>query len=146
MNKMSTDKEKFETVNSGEQQVVSEAENNGSVIGEAEVSLAQDNFDDEDLLATSTVVLDDYDTGEEFTFYVAYEFPFEDEYYYVLVSVDEGNPQAVFARAVELPDGSEGFETLDDEEFERVADEYERLCELMDDEEELEDDGIELKE
>lgn len=106
---------------------------------EVEVMLDEDELSDEDLLATSTVTLTDCETGEEFQYYVAYEFPFDDEYYYVLVSVDENEPEAIFARSVKLEDGTEGFETLDDVEFEKVAAEYERLCDLMDDEEELQD-------
>ena len=109
---------------------------------EVEVMPEESELSDDDLMAASTVVLTDYETGEEFTYYVAYEFPFEDEYYYVLVSaVETDEPEALFARSVKLPDGSEGFETLADDEFDKVADEYERLCDLMDedDEEELPD-------
>lgn len=109
---------------------------------EVEVIPEESELSDDDLMAASTVVLTDYETGEEFTYYVAYEFPFEDEYYYVLVSAAETDePEALFARSVKLPDGSEGFETLADDEFDKVADEYERLCDLMDedDEDELPD-------
>lgn len=105
---------------------------------EVEVMLDENEFSDEDLLTTTTVTLTDCETGEEFQYYVAYEFPFEDEYYYVLVSVNEAEPEAIFARSVKLADGTEGFETLADAEFEKVAAEYDRLCDLMDDEEEIE--------
>ncbi|KXB42544.1 DUF1292 domain-containing protein [Amygdalobacter nucleatus] len=116
-----------------------DVQNEQSLTGEeAEVMLDESELSDEDLLATSTVTLTDCETGEDLQFYVAYEFPFEDEYYYVLVSVNQKEPEALFARSVKLEDGTDGFETLTDNEFEKVAAEYERLCDLMDDETEIE--------
>lgn len=124
--------------------VLAEKPDNELEAEEVEVMLDEDDLSDDDLLTTSTVTLTDCETGEDFQYYVAYEFPYEHEYYYVLVSVDEAEPEALFARSVKLEDGTEGFETLGDDEFEKVAAEYERLCDLMDDEEEIEnnDNGI----
>lgn len=124
--------------------MLAEKQNNELEAEEVEVMLDEDDLSDDDLLTTSTVTLTDCETGEDFQYYVAYEFPYENEYYYVLVSVDADEPEALFARSVKLEDGTEGFETLGDDEFEKVAAEYERLCDLMDDEEEIEssDNGI----
>lgn len=124
--------------------MLAEKQNGELEAEEVEVMLDEDDLSDDDLLTTSTVTLTDCETGEDFQYYVAYEFPYENEYYYVLVSVDEDEPEALFARSVKLEDGTEGFETLGDDEFEKVAAEYERLCDLMDDEEEIEsnDNGI----
>lgn len=88
-------------------------------------------------LGLTTVILVDEESGEEFEFFIAYDFPFEDEVYYVLVSMDEGEPEALFARLQENEDGSEFFITVADDEFERVAAEYERLCDEMDEDDEL---------
>ena len=83
------------------------------------------SYDD---LGLKTVTLVDDETGEEFEFFIAYDFPFEDKLYYVLVSLDEGEPEALFARMEEDEDGFDYFITVTDDEFERVAAEYERLC------------------
>lgn len=88
-------------------------------------------------LGLTTVILVDEETGEEYEFFIAYDFPFEEQIYYVLVSMDEGEPEALFARLQENEDGSEFFITVADDEFERVAAEYERLCDEMEDDDEL---------
>lgn len=75
-----------------------------------------------------TIVMADEETGEEFTFYMADDFEYEGNVYVVLLSMDE-DPEAVFAKVVDMGDDTEGFETLDDEEFERVSDYYIELCE-----------------
>ena len=36
----------------------------------------------------------------------------------------------MFVRVEEQEDGTEGFVSLEDDEFDRVAEEYDRLCEL----------------
>ncbi len=99
------------------------------------------DFEDGDLsledLGLTTVILVDEESGQEFEFFIAYDFPFEDEIYYVLVSMDEGEPEALFARLQESDDGSEFFVTVADDEFERVAAEYERICDEMEDDDEL---------
>ena len=88
------------------------------------------SYDD---LGLKTVTLVDDETGEEFEFFIAYDFPFEDKLYYVLVSLDEGEPEALFARMEEDEDGFDYFITVTDDEFERVAAEYERLWDEMED-------------
>ncbi len=83
---------------------------------------------DEDVALVTMV---DQETGEEFEFEIADEFDFEGEIYLVLLTTDE-DPEAVFVRVVTQEDGTEALESLSDEEFDRVAEEYDRLCELED--------------
>lgn len=88
------------------------------------------------------VTMVDEESGESFDFYIACDFDFEDDLYYVLVSLDEEEPVALFARKIELDDGGIGFETVNEEDFPRVEAEYQRLCELMDEDFEDEDDSV----
>ena len=85
------------------------------------------------------VTMVDQETGEEFEFEIADEFDFDGELYLVLLTTDE-DPEAVFVRVVTQEDGTEALESLSDEDFDRVSDEYERLCELEEEEGEEEED------
>ena len=87
-----------------------------------------------DFSDAATVTMVDEETGEEFEFYIVDDFDFEGEVFCVLVTIDEEEPEAVFVRVMTMEDGTEGFTTLEEDEFERVAEEYERLCELESDE------------
>ncbi|MDI9471118.1 MAG: DUF1292 domain-containing protein [Bacillota bacterium] len=88
------------------------------------------DFDDDDV-ESEIITMVDEETGEEFRFMIADDFEFEDQVYCVLVTLEE-DPQAVIVRIIELEDGSEGFESLEDSEFDRVSAEYDRLCEEAD--------------
>lgn len=110
----------------------------------------QDLLPDEAEMDEYTIVMADEETGEEYTFFMADDFEMDGTVYMVLLSVED-DPEAIFAKVVELEDGSEGFETLDDDEFERVADYYEELCaegELGDfgDEDDEDEDDEEVEE
>lgn len=93
-----------------------------------------------DFSDAATVTMVDEETGEEFEFYIVDDFDFEGEVFCVLVTIDEEEPEAVFVRVMTMEDGTEGFTTLEEDEFERVAEEYERLCELESDEYDEEED------
>lgn len=97
---------------------------------------------DPEELASCTITMADEETGEEFTFFMADDFEMDGVVYTVLLSLEE-DPEAIFVKVVDLEDGTEGFETLDDEEFERVADFYEELCasDAAEDEDEEEEEG-----
>ncbi len=105
---------------------------------------------DEDDVESEIITMVDEETGEEFRFMIADDFEFEEQVYCVLVTLEE-DPQAVIVRIIELEDGSEGFESLEDSEFDRVSAEYDRLCEEAaeelgsfsddDDEDDLFEDG-----
>ncbi len=75
-----------------------------------------------------SIVMSDEETGKDYTFYMADDFIMDGTVYLVLLNLDE-EPEAIFAKVVTLDDGTEGFETLDDEEFDKAAAFYERLCE-----------------
>lgn len=75
-----------------------------------------------------SIVMADEETGEEFTFYMMDDFDYKGEVYVVLLSVDDGDPEAIFARVTDMEDGTEGFETLNDDEYDEIADYYAELC------------------
>ncbi len=86
------------------------------------------------------ITMTDTETGEEYSFIIADDFSIEDDHYCVLVTMDDKDPEMVITKVVTLEDGSEGLMSLDDEEYERVYAEYERLCEEDDDEDADEDE------
>lgn len=94
------------------------------------------HHDDEE---PAVITMVDEETNEEFEFIIADDFEFEGEVYCVLVTQDE-DPEAVIVRVVTLDDGSEGFQSLDDEEFDRVAAEYDRLVDEANFDDEDEED------
>ena len=69
-----------------------------------------------------------------------------DDHYCVLVTMDENDPELVITKVVSLEDGSEGLMSLDDEEYDRVYAEYERLCEEEDEGDEDADEETEEEE
>ena len=82
----------------------------------------------------------DTETGEEFEFILADDFVFDGKHYCVLVTVDEENPEWVITRVVE-EDGQDALLSLDEEEYDTVYAEYDRLCsESIEDEEEASED------
>ena len=94
------------------------------------------HHDDEE---PAVITMVDEETNDEFEFIIADDFEFEGEVYCVLVTQDE-DPEAVIVRVVTLDDGSEGFQSLDDEEFDRVAAEYDRLVDEANFDDEDEED------
>ncbi|NCC82830.1 MAG: DUF1292 domain-containing protein [Clostridia bacterium] len=92
-----------------------------------------------------TITMADEETGEEYTFYLADDFEMDGEVYCVLLSVDD-DPEAIFAKVITMEDGNDGFETLEDDEFERVADFYEELCAKEEEEDEDDEDEDEEEE
>ncbi len=90
--------------------------------------LDSDEFDFEDFnIEDAKITMVDENTGEEFEFIIADDFDFEGDVYCVLITTDE-EPEAVFVKITEMPDGTEGFMSLDEEEFDKVSAEYDRLC------------------
>ncbi len=79
-----------------------------------------------DDLESSTVILEDTETGEEFTFYMLDDFEFENEIYAFLLNIEE-EPEAIFAKVVNEADGSMNFQSITGEEFDRVSAYFENL-------------------
>ncbi|NLC84384.1 MAG: DUF1292 domain-containing protein [Ruminococcaceae bacterium] len=92
------------------------------------------------------ITMTDTETGEEYSFVIADDFAIEDDHYCVLVTMDENDPELVITKVVTLEDGSEGLMSLDDEEYDRVYTEYERLCEEEDEGDEDADEETEEEE
>lgn len=86
----------------------------------------------------ATIVMTDAETGEDYTFVIADDFPFENDHYCVLITTDEEEPEMVITKVVAMEDGTEGLKSLTEDEYDRVYAEYERLCEEED--YEVEDD------
>lgn len=88
------------------------------------------------------ITMTDMDTQEDFSFVLVDDFAYDGAHYCVLVTADESvEPEMVITRVVTLEDGSEGLMSLDDDEFERVFEAYDRLCEEEDDDEEAHEAG-----
>ncbi len=79
-----------------------------------------------DDLESSTVILEDSETGEEFTFYMLDDFEFENEIYAFMLNVEE-EPEAIFAKVINEADGSMNFQSITGEEFDRVSAYFESL-------------------
>ena len=91
---------------------------------------------------TGVITMTDTETGEEYSFVLADDFMFQDEHYCVLITADEDEeePEMVITRVVTMDDGTEGLMSLDDDEYDRVYTESERLCEEDEEDEEEDDD------
>ena len=75
----------------------------------------------------ATIVMTDQETGEEYTFVIADDFPYENDHYCVLITTDEDEPEMVITKVVTMEDGSEGLMSLAEDEYDKVYAEYERL-------------------
>lgn len=114
------------------------AEDNKNINENLDIDENDALISEEDFEEIVTVV--DEETGESFDFYVACNFDFNEELYYVLVSLDDNDPVALFAKKVSLENGEIGFETVDEENFPMIAEEYERLCNELDEEDDYDFD------
>lgn len=88
------------------------------------------------------ITMTDTETGQEYSFIMADDFIYQDEHYCVLVTADDDDqePEMVITRVVTMEDGTEGLMSLDDDEYDQVYAEYERLCEEDDEEEDDEEE------
>ncbi len=116
----------------------------------ADDEACDDSFDEELLIDEgSLVVMEDTETGEEYTFELVDQFEFEDNVYCVLLTAidDEDNEnfgEWVITRIVEEEGGEISLMSLDEDENDRVYDEYDRLLDAYaENEEDYEDDGLE---
>ncbi|MDW7655542.1 MAG: DUF1292 domain-containing protein [Bacillota bacterium] len=91
---------------------------------------------------TGVITMTDTETGQEYSFILADDFMYQDEHYCVLVTADDKDqePEMVITRVVTMEDGTEGLMSLDDDEYDQVYAEYERLCEEDDEEEDDEEE------
>lgn len=96
-----------------------------------------DHDDDLDEMEVIVLTLDD-DTELECA--VLEVFPYEDKEYIALVTLDDEQKVLLYEFSEDLDSGEIEVSMIEDEdEFNRVAEEFERIMEEYDDEEELED-------
>lgn len=94
-----------------------------------------DEFDEDDESDEDVMIeIVDPETDEIYQFYLGDEFDYQDDLYYVLVTVDD-DPVFVIARVVEQ-DGEIYIETLEDEENEEIYEVYDKILEEI-----FEDEG-----
>lgn len=111
-----------------------------TILTETEQEFEHEFDAEEDDFFEDVVTVIDEETGKPFDFYIACNFDYKEELYYVLVSLDDEEPVALFAKKLAFPGGEIGFQTVDEDEFDEVAAEYERLCSEMEEDEESEED------
>ncbi|NLM19676.1 MAG: hypothetical protein GX217_06600 [Clostridiaceae bacterium] len=87
-----------------------------------------DEYDEGDEFEEDMMIeIVDPETNEVYQFYLGDEFDYQDDLYYVLVTVDD-DPVFVIARVVEQ-DGEIYIETLEDEENEEIYEVYDKILE-----------------
>ena len=106
-----------------------------------------DHFADDDIEESDPILeLEDPDTGETFSFFLADQFDFEDEEYAVLVPDDEDAEEYFIAR-MGFDDNDEAYiETLADDEIDKIYDAYEQILDEFFEEDEDEDGDYEADE
>lgn len=80
------------------------------------------------------VTMVEEETGTEYQFSVVDEFDFEGEVYCVLLTLDD-EPEALIVKVITDENGEEFFMSLEEDEYDRVAAEYEKILEETEDEE-----------
>lgn len=87
------------------------------------------DHDEEVELGECIVTMVDEETGEEYQFAIVDDFDFEGEMYSVLMTLDE-EPESLIVKVVsDSEEGGDYFMSLEDEEYDRVAEEYQRILE-----------------
>lgn len=98
-----------------------------------ECDMNNDEYTNDD---ESIITMVDADTGEEYQFALVDDFEYKDQSYCVLITLDEEDPEMVITKVVNMENGEEGLMSLDESEADEIYEEYDRLCE----EAELEDE------
>lgn len=95
------------------------------------------DHDDEDTNGETTITMTDAE-GNEYEFMLYDEIEYKDDTYLLLITLDEEEPELVIVKVVPGEDGNDALMSVDEEEYDKVFAEYERICE---EEEENEDDS-----
>ena len=82
----------------------------------------------------TTITMTDAD-GNEYEFMLYDEIDYNDESYLLLITSDEEEPELVIVKVVPGEDGNDALMSVDEEEYDRVFAEYERICEEEEDDE-----------
>ncbi len=82
----------------------------------------------------TTITMTDAE-GNEYEFMLYDEIDYNDESYLLLITSDEEEPELVIVKVVPGEDGNDALMSVDEEEYDRVFAEYERICEEEEDDE-----------
>lgn len=93
----------------------------------------------DDMNGETTITMTDAD-GNEYEFMLYDEIDYNEESYLLLITSDEEEPELVIVKVVPGEDGNDALMSVDEDEYDRVFAEYERICE---EEEEDEDNNNE---
>ncbi len=82
----------------------------------------------------TTITMTDAE-GNEYEFMLYDEIDYNEESYLLLITSDEEEPELVIVKVVPGEDGNDALMSVDEEEYDRVFAEYERICEEEEDDE-----------
>jgi len=82
----------------------------------------------------TTITMTDAE-GNEYEFMLYDEIEYNDESYLLLITSDEEEPELVIVKVVPGEDGNDALMSVDEEEYDRVFAEYEKICEEEEDDE-----------
>ena len=82
----------------------------------------------------TTITMTDAE-GNEYEFMLYDEIDLNDESYLLLITSDEEEPELVIVKVVPGEDGNDALMSVDEEEYDRVFAEYEKICEEEEDDE-----------
>lgn len=85
----------------------------------------------------TTITMSDAE-GNEYEFMVYDEMEYNDESYLLLLTLDDEDPELVIVKVVETEDGNDSLMSIDEDEFDKIFEEYERLCDEEEEDEEQE--------
>ncbi len=88
----------------------------------------------------TTITMTDAE-GNEYEFILYDEIDYNDESYLLLITSDEEEPELVIVKVVPGEDGNDALMSVDEDEYDKVFAEYERICAEEEDDED--DDGNE---
>ena len=91
----------------------------------------------DDMNGETSITMTDAE-GNEYEFMLYDEIDYKDDSYLLLITSDDEEPELVIVKVVPGEDGNDALMSVDEEEYDRVFAEYERICE---EEEEDEDDS-----
>ncbi|MDD2392610.1 MAG: DUF1292 domain-containing protein [Eubacteriales bacterium] len=86
----------------------------------------------EDLDGETTITMTDAE-GNEYEFMLFDEFDYNEETYLLLMTIDDEEPELVIVKVVEGDDENDSLISVDEDEYDEVFAEYQRLCEEEDD-------------
>lgn len=118
---------------------LNEEDNFGYMDGDCECGHDGCECEHDDEAGETTITMSDAE-GNEYEFMLYDEIQFNDETYLLLLTIDEEDPELVIVKVVESEDGNDSLMSVDEEEFDLVFAEYERLCDEEEDDEEYEED------